>query len=274
MAHQHTHQHAHQHEDKVVAANKEHYNKHEENIPDPRWVELASMATALMRKQYEFKEEETALLDFACHIGLTSRAIAPYTKLVVGVDISQTSVDLYNEAVKNQGIEPSEMRAVCTELKGVEGELDGLKFDVITCGMAYHHFSDIDAITRTLAFFLKPGGVLFVTDRTDVKAVKADEKTSDEGGHAHAHAHAHGHDHSHGNGHGHDHGHGHGDDQGEWPEKYKAIVPHTGGFSKEHMQACFEGAGLSLEEFTPITKITMLGQEATIFLAKAVKPSA
>lgn len=65
-------------------------------------------------------------------VGLTSRAIAPYTKLVVGVDISQTSVDLYNEAVKNQGIDPSEMRAVCTELKGVEGELDGLKFDVIT----------------------------------------------------------------------------------------------------------------------------------------------
>lgn len=36
------HQHAHQHEDKFVAANREHYNKHEENIPDPRWVELAS----------------------------------------------------------------------------------------------------------------------------------------------------------------------------------------------------------------------------------------
>jgi hypothetical protein len=131
------------------------------------------------------------------------------------------------------------------------------------CGMAYHHFSDIDAITRTLAFFLKPSGVLFVTDRTDVKASQTDEK-SEEGGHAHAHAHAHGH--------GHDHEHG--NKQGEFPDKYKHIVPHTGGFSKEHMQACFEGAGLSLEGFTPVTKITMHGQEATVFLAKAVKPSA
>lgn len=39
-------------------------------------------------------------------------------------------VDWYNMRVWNQGIEPEEMKAVCTELKGAEGELDGVKFDV------------------------------------------------------------------------------------------------------------------------------------------------
>lgn len=33
--------------------------------------------------------------------------------------------------VSNQGIPPEEMSAVCAELKGQEGELDGLKFDVV-----------------------------------------------------------------------------------------------------------------------------------------------
>lgn len=41
-------------------------------------------------------------------------------------------VDHYNQKVSDQGILPEEMKAVCTELKGGEEELDGLKFDVIT----------------------------------------------------------------------------------------------------------------------------------------------
>jgi hypothetical protein len=55
----------------------------------------------------------------------------PHVKSIVGVDISQGAVDLYNEAVSNQGLSPDEMRAVCAELKGEAGELDDLKFDVV-----------------------------------------------------------------------------------------------------------------------------------------------
>lgn len=32
------------------------------------------------------------------------------------------------------------------------------------CSAAYHHFANIDTVTRALAFFLKPGGALLVTD--------------------------------------------------------------------------------------------------------------
>jgi len=64
-------------------------------------------------------------------LGLISRELAPYTKKIVGIDITQAFVDNYNKRVSDQGIPSDEMCAICTELKGKEGELDGLKFDVI-----------------------------------------------------------------------------------------------------------------------------------------------
>ena len=51
-------------------------------------------------------------------------------KQFVGVDISQKSVDLYNQKAATQ-FTPEEMQAVCTELNGHPGELDGRDFDVI-----------------------------------------------------------------------------------------------------------------------------------------------
>lgn len=56
-------------------------------------------------------------------------------KSVVGVDISQASVDRFNAQAANQGLEPDEMRAVCTELRGELGELDGLKFDIVVVSL-------------------------------------------------------------------------------------------------------------------------------------------
>ena len=69
--------------------------------------------------------------------GLISRELAPYAKTIVGVDITPALVENYNHRVANQGISPDEMRAVCTDLKGVEGELDGLKFDVVVVSFIY-----------------------------------------------------------------------------------------------------------------------------------------
>lgn len=63
--------------------------------------------------------------------GLLSQALCPHVKSIVGVDISQGSVEQYNAQVSNQGLAPEEMRAVCMELKGVPGELDDVKFDLI-----------------------------------------------------------------------------------------------------------------------------------------------
>ena len=64
-------------------------------------------------------------------LGLLSREIAPHAKQIVGIDISQGMVDQYNRRVANQGISPEEMKAICVDLKGVDGELDNQKFDVV-----------------------------------------------------------------------------------------------------------------------------------------------
>lgn len=58
-----------------------------------------------------------------------SKEIAPYVKSILGVDISQGMVDLYNETGKKEGF--GGMKAIRAELKGEDGELDGQKFDVI-----------------------------------------------------------------------------------------------------------------------------------------------
>jgi len=64
-------------------------------------------------------------------VGLISRELIPHVKSIVGVDITPAVVDVYNQRVTNQGVPPEKMRAIAVELKGQEGELDGLKFDVI-----------------------------------------------------------------------------------------------------------------------------------------------
>lgn len=68
-------------------------------------------------------------------IGVLSRALAPYVKSILGVDISEHMANQYNKRVSDQGIPPEEMRAVAADLKGTEDELDGRKFDVIVVGV-------------------------------------------------------------------------------------------------------------------------------------------
>ncbi|KAG7086417.1 hypothetical protein E1B28_002372 [Marasmius oreades] len=83
---------------------------------------------------------------------------------ITGVDISQAMVDKYNDRADKQGISPAEMKAICIDLEGKPGELGDSEFDVAVCCMSYHHFVNPAQITKTLAYFLKPGGYLFVAD--------------------------------------------------------------------------------------------------------------
>ncbi|KAI0046938.1 S-adenosyl-L-methionine-dependent methyltransferase [Auriscalpium vulgare] len=159
------HLHAHAHAQSFPDANAQYFDAHAHEMDErPAHQELAQRVSAALLDAYQFKEEETVVMDFACGTGLVSRALAPHAKTIIGVDISQGSVDEFNRRVENQGILPEEMRAVRAELKGEDSELDGLRFDLIVCSMAYHHFASYVDMTRILAFFLKAGGHLFVVD--------------------------------------------------------------------------------------------------------------
>lgn len=67
-----------------------------------------------------------------------SRNLAPYTRQIVGIDISQGMVDYYNQRVFNQGIPSDQMRAIC--VGDEERELGDQKFDVIVVS-TIHRFS-------------------------------------------------------------------------------------------------------------------------------------
>ncbi|KAI0648429.1 S-adenosyl-L-methionine-dependent methyltransferase [Trametes meyenii] len=171
-AHEHAHGHAHEHAHghghaEFVEANKTYFDEHADKIEQehPQARQFGLMVVNRMRELYPavFDKERTEVLDYACGIGLVSQALRPHVKSVVGVDISQGSVDVYNKQAAELGA-ASQIRAVCAELKGEPGELDGAKFDLITCSAAYHHIVAIDQTTRALAALLKPHGVLLVAD--------------------------------------------------------------------------------------------------------------
>jgi 2-polyprenyl-3-methyl-5-hydroxy-6-metoxy-1,4-benzoquinol methylase len=179
-----------------------------------------------------FDESKTVAMDYACGTGLISMVLASRVKSILGVDISAGMVKKYNARMGNQGIPPEEMRAVCTELKGTIDELDGMKFDIIVCASAFHHFESIETVTRTLTFFLKPGGSLMVADI--VKSSDSDKIFQHNASHA-------------------------------------SIVPHVGGFEEEEILGAFKAAGLQDISFEKATSAKKNGSSVDFFLAKGVK---
>ncbi|KAL4075335.1 S-adenosyl-L-methionine-dependent methyltransferase [Scleroderma yunnanense] len=224
------------HDDNFAEANKDFFNAPgfaERYAERPDAVECAQRLAGAMLREYPFDEEKTSIMDFACGVGLISRELAPHSKSIVGVDISQRMVDLYNLSVHNQGISPDEMRAICiSAIKENEEQLQGMAFDVIVCASAYHHLASIDDVTKILATYLKPGGSLLVTD-----LIK---------------------DHS---------------SQDVFPHNAQHIVPHRDGFTEDEIHNAFSSAGLHNFHFKEIARATAkhAGQPVTFFLARGDK---
>jgi 2-polyprenyl-3-methyl-5-hydroxy-6-metoxy-1,4-benzoquinol methylase len=179
-----------------------------------------------------FDESKTAVMDYACGTGLISMVLASRVKSILGVDISAAMVGQYNKRMDNQGIPPEEMRAVCAELSGTVEELDGMKFDVIVCASAYHHFESIESVTRTLSFFLKPGGSLMVADI--LKSSNVDQAFQHDATH-------------------------------------DKTVAHRGGFEEEEIRKAFNAADLQDIFFDKVTSARKHGFTVDFFLAKGMK---
>ncbi|KAJ6497095.1 S-adenosyl-L-methionine-dependent methyltransferase [Mycena vitilis] len=154
----------HHHHD-FSSANQDFFDKHAHEVDHrPKVTEMAESICNALLEAYSFNQDATVVLDFACGTGVVARRLAPHCKTLVGVDISQGMVDEFNKGAQNHGIPNEQMRAMRADLKGDEAELEGMKFDVVMCSLAYHHIANIAAVTCILAFFLKPGGTLLVVD--------------------------------------------------------------------------------------------------------------
>ena len=62
---------------------------------------------------------------------MVSGNLAPYVRSILGVDISQGVVDLFNKRFADKDADQNRFRAIRAELKGDDGELDNEKFHVI-----------------------------------------------------------------------------------------------------------------------------------------------
>lgn len=137
---------------------------------------------------------------------------------------------------------------VATEFSGPE--FNG--FDMLTVSMALHHFQDPDIALQKLAKRLKNGGVCYIIDLVPQPGSVDD----------------------HGHGHGHDHGHDeHAKHQHEFGDAAHTVKTH--GFTKEHMQKLFQGAGLTVKfDYEVLPEPLLFTKEErtfekTIFIARA-----
>ncbi|KAG2139026.1 S-adenosyl-L-methionine-dependent methyltransferase [Suillus clintonianus] len=236
-SHGHPHSsHHHDHEDQhnLKEFNRNHFDEHAHQYNDhPEARGLARRLGAAMINAYPFKEDSTLVLDYACGTGLISQELAAHAKCIVGVDISQRMVDQYNQSVVNQGIPFEEMRAVCCDLTAAPDQLDGMKFDVVVCASSYHHFPSIEEVTKALASYLKPGGLLLVADLMKPSSAESAQEL--------------------------------------FPTNAHHIVAHSGGFEEADIKAVFEGAGLINFAFVTACKAKKHGHSVQLFLASGTK---
>ena len=95
--------------------------------------------------------------------GLVSEGLVPYAHKIIGVDISQAMVDIYNQKAMNNDVS-EKMHASVADILASEIPEEFQNVDVVVCSMAYHHIQDINHTSKTLASLLKKGGHLLVVD--------------------------------------------------------------------------------------------------------------
>ena len=108
------------------------------------------------------------------------------------------------------------------------------------CNLAYHHFESIGDVTRTLAFFLKPGGVLLVVDilKPTEGCVDADASLSAES---------------------------------IFPDHVDHIVAHKAGFTADVIRHTFTSAGLVSFHIEAAIPVKKHDKDFQLFLAKGTK---
>jgi ubiquinone/menaquinone biosynthesis C-methylase UbiE len=120
------------------------------------------------------------VLDIATGGGHTALAFARYAGRVVATDITQKILDAAKTFITPQVDNVTFRLADAEELPFEDGT-----FDIVTCRVAPHHFSDLYQFVLESARVLKPGGLLIIQDHDapdderDAAYVDAFEKLRD-----------------------------------------------------------------------------------------------
>lgn len=127
--------------------------------------------------------KQARVMDFACGSGLVTEKLVPYVceGEVVGVDISKEFMAHFVSRSKRWAQEHPQL-TVSSHVVDVLDPALALQtdqwagyFDVVVCTLAYHHLHDLDAFTKRLAGFVRPGGWLLIVDfyNPDVEAPRS-----------------------------------------------------------------------------------------------------
>ncbi len=155
---------------------KSYYKQHLEKVGDNPFRQVARtqngepMSEAMFRRlsayvveQLELDRSQHVVLDLCCGNGLLSEALAPECRRVLGVDFSEKLV----AALNHHGLE---------NVSGVVAHLPELEFHPssfhrILFAAGLQHFSTAQTVVlfEKMAQWLKPGGILLVTDVLDAK---------------------------------------------------------------------------------------------------------
>jgi len=115
-------------------------------------------------------------LDFGTGTGLVAANLLnpdnPGTLQVVGVDTSDGMLEQFHGKAKRftegqmVGVNCmlEDETSLAKAMQGLPDDVPRKSFDLITSQLAYHHIKDITAMTKTLAKYLCPGGVLCIVD--------------------------------------------------------------------------------------------------------------
>jgi len=119
----------------------------------PRRVELGKRVSEYVNK---YITNESEILDFGCGTGLVSLNFCDKAKSILGVDLSQKMVEIYNKKSK---ILNCNAKAEAIDVNNVNK-----RFDIIVASMVFHHIENIQEMLNVLSDKLKQNGKLFIAD--------------------------------------------------------------------------------------------------------------
>jgi ubiquinone/menaquinone biosynthesis C-methylase UbiE len=109
-------------------------------------------------------DRDWLVLDVATGAGHTAFTFAPHVKRVVAIDLTEEMVAKCTELAVKRGVANFENKMADAE----DLPFDNSMFDLVTCRLALHHFSNSGQALKEFNRVLKPGGVLGFTDNITV----------------------------------------------------------------------------------------------------------
>lgn len=114
-------------------------------------------------------QKDWVVLDIATGAGHTAAAFAPHVAKAVASDLTPEMLEQVKKLIAEKGF--ANMETAIADAESLP--FPDASFNLVTCRIAPHHFSDIAAFLRETRRVLKPGGIFALVDN-----VSPDEETT------------------------------------------------------------------------------------------------